>query len=222
VLFGGALRDLVAGALPVVPRDLDVVVAGPSVEAPEETFADELRRKTRFGGLHLLVEGVPFDVWPLEQAWAFQSRPATRPPTFADLPGTTFLNAEAAAVELTGPRAGTVYDGRLFEAVLSRTLEINHEPNPAPVQCVLRSLGTAARFQLRIGPKLARYLAACGTRLRSDELAEAMRAHSGHLHGDAHLLQGWLQAVGEWAAAEGGTPTDPPPAGELRLGSRRA
>jgi hypothetical protein len=171
------------------------VVAGVTAEALEAAFAAETRRRTRLGGLHLVVGSVPFDVWSLERTWAFQVCPTRREPTFAELARTTFLNVEGVAVELTGPGEGTIHDGGLFEAVTSRTLEINFEPNPSPVQCVVRSLVTAAQLRFAIGPKLARYLTAQGQKVSAEELAEVGRAHYGHLRWDFSALRAWLDAL---------------------------
>ena len=184
------------------PRDFDIVVAGVSLSALEATFADYISRLTRYGGLHLLVDGVPFDLWPLEQTWAFRAYPGWEP-TFAELSRTTFLNVEGIAVELTGGGIGTIHDGGLFEAVLSRTLEINLEPNPSPLQCVLRSLVTAARFEFSFGPRLTHYLATHAARLSPAEIVEAGRGHYGDQLCNVGALRAWVESLREWAATKG-------------------
>jgi hypothetical protein len=60
-------------------------------------------------------------------------------PTFGQLCRTMFLEVEAVALEMTGPRTGTVHDGGCFDAILTRTLEIGLEPNPSPAQCAAHS-----------------------------------------------------------------------------------
>jgi hypothetical protein len=184
----------VIGSPEVTPRDFDFVVAGVTVEALETVFAEHVRRRTRFGGLHLVVEGVPFDVWPLEQTWAFKARPGEQA-SFAALPHTTFLNVEGVAVEMTGPEAGTIHEGGFFEAVLSRTLEIDLALNPSPLECVWRSLVTAARLEFALGPQLTRYIAAHGAALRAEDLAEAQQAHLGCRRWDADDFRRWLDAL---------------------------
>jgi hypothetical protein len=206
-LFGGSLRDLVVGRAPVAPRDFDVVVAGVTVEALEEVFATHVRRRTRFGGLHLLVEGMPFDVWPLEQTWAFQACPGLDR-SFAMLPRTTFLNVEAVAAEITGPGSGMIHEAGAFAAVLSRTLEINLEPNPSPLQCVLRSLTTAARLGYAIGPRLAHYLAAQGAAVGAEALAGAQQPRDADLTWGADDFRNRLDALTDWVSTRGDTAID--------------
>jgi hypothetical protein len=183
------------------------MVAGVSVQALEAAFTGDVQRRTRFGGLHLAAGGMPFDVWPLEQTWAFQTGQGQEP-SFAELPRTTFLNVEAVVAEITGPGAGTIHDGGAFEAALSRTLEINFEPNPSPLQCVVRSLVTAARLEFAIGPRLARYLAAHGAALGGEALAEARQAHDGNLPWGAEDFRRWLDALAEWVSSGVDTAVD--------------
>jgi hypothetical protein len=199
-LFGGSLRDLLVGSSPLGPRDFDLVVAAVTVSSLEAVFAEDIRRRTRFGGLHLLVEGVPFDVWPLEQTWAFQAGLGLEP-SFAALPRTTFLNVEAVAVEITGGDAGTIHEAGAFASVLSRTLEINFEPNPTPLQCVVRSLATARRLGFGLGPGLARYLVARGAALSVEELTEACKVFAPDLRWNAEDLQRWLDALADWVSS---------------------
>jgi len=119
------------------------------------------------------------------------------------LPRTTFLNVEGVAVEMTGSGAGTIHDGGFFEAVLSRTLEINLEPNPSPLQCVVRSLVTAARLKFSLGPRLTRYLATHAAGLSPVDLVEAGRGHYGQHSWDGGTLRAWLESLREWDMTEG-------------------
>src|SRR5437867_2503434 len=54
-LFGGTLRDLLAFG--TLPRDLDIVVRTSNLERFARDFERYLVRRTRFGGLHFVVDG---------------------------------------------------------------------------------------------------------------------------------------------------------------------
>lgn len=88
------------------------------------------------------------------------------------MPKTTFLNVEAAAVELATVhgKSRRIYTHGFFEALADRTLEINFEENPFPALCVVRALITAARLQFLIGPKLSKYLVHYGRIFSGEEL----------------------------------------------------
>src|SRR5436190_7107253 len=69
VLFGGTLRSLLVSRVFERrfgrPRDVDVVIAGVPLSELEERFRELLKRRTRFGGLHLRRGTWQFDVWPV-------------------------------------------------------------------------------------------------------------------------------------------------------------
>lgn len=180
LLFGGTLRDLcLKWSAP--PRDLDFVVPGATVEQLSEEFAEHVERRTRFGGLRLRIRSLPVDIWPLEQTWAF--RAGLVEPEPEALPRTTFLNIEAAAIELR-PRPGqgrALYATGFFESFASSSLEINLEENPFPALCTARALLTARKLRFSIGPRLAAYLAHHGTCMPLEEVEQAQLTHYGNV-----------------------------------------
>ncbi len=195
VLFGGTIRDLMIGGLSAEPRDIDLVVRGVEVQQLEHVFGQQLKRLTRFGGVHLEFKGWLFDVWPLHETWAF--RTGAFPATFEELPKTTFLNIEAIAAELF-PRRGKkrqVYSHGFFEAYESRILDINFEENPFPSLCVVRALITAAKLGFGMGIRLAKYVSVYGTRVTLEELISIQRAHYGIVRCHAQELDMWLRHV---------------------------
>jgi hypothetical protein len=200
VLFGGTVRDLMVYGVSKPPRDVDIVVAGPAAEELAEVFGELVSARTRFGGLHLQSNGWMFDIWPLTDTWAFKN--LGYPPSlreFANLPRTTFLNVEAVAVELTTLRGKgrKVHSHGFFEALLSRTLEINCEDNPFPALCVVRALITAARLDFSIGPRLSQYLVHYGEVFSPEELVQVQISHYGWCRRTAGDFETWLNAIRE-------------------------
>ena len=155
-IFGGVIRDLMLRGPSISPRDVDLVVGYIPLRDLSSVFAEGVERRNRFGGLHVAIHGWQFDVWPLAETWAFRQN-VIRPVTFETLPKTTFLNIEAVVVRLDTRawRYREIYTHGFFEAMLTRTLEINCEANPYPILCVVRSLLMAAKLNFSIGPKLA-------------------------------------------------------------------
>jgi len=195
VFFGGTLRSLLLSRLTKNmlgrPRDVDIVVRGVSLPDLENQFSKYISRQTRFGGVQLRRVNWQFDVWPLDRTFALSDGRHNRP-GFLDLPGSTFLNLEAVAVEVW-PRPGharVIYSGddQFFHGIISRTIEINREENPFPELCVVRSLVLAAKLQWnsgnqpwKIGPKLLRYLVAHGTQMSEIDFIEVQRKHYGRI-----------------------------------------
>ena len=166
-LFGGVLRDLVVFGDRKGPRDFDIVV-DMNEEDLFNLFRTKVRRRTRFGGLHILHEGWPLDIWPLERTWAFRHMAIA--PTFKNLPRTTFLNVEAIAVDISNPACSekALYEQGFFNAIALRTVEINLQENPYPALCVVRSLITACKLNFLVGENLLKYIRRVGYRTHPD------------------------------------------------------
>ena len=187
VYFGGTLRSLllsrILGRKRVGrPRDLDIVVADDSIQRLKQRLGGRVVRETRFGGIKVERDSWQFDLWPLEATWAFK-QDRTLFSTFSALPDTTFFNLEAVAVDVWA-RPGSqrnIYagDGRFFEGLLTKTIELNQELNPFPALCVVRSLVLAKTTGFAIGPKLASYLFAHSTSVSDGELETVQRHHYG-------------------------------------------
>lgn len=195
-LFGGLLRDVLFHGPSADPRDVDLVVGGTTTDELAAALAPFIDRRTRFGGLQLVVSGVPIDIWPLEETWAFR-RPGMPPASFAALPATTFLNLEGVALELLLPsgQVGRLYACGFFEGVLDRTLEINYEDNPSPVLCVTRSLTLATRLGYSIGPRLRRFLVAALERIPIEDLLAAQAADGGCVRCSLDVITSWRSAL---------------------------
>jgi hypothetical protein len=160
-VFGGALRDLMIHHEGASPRDIDVVVESREIvdKFREYPFKKTSVSSTGMGGVRLTHRaGHVCDVWLLATTFAFTCSSELRV-EYSELPKTTFLNTEAVAVVL-GASDGepVVYEHGFFDALRTRTVEINFEENPNELGCLTRALVTAHRCKFDIGPKLVRYI----------------------------------------------------------------
>lgn len=211
VFFGGTLRSLILSRLQRGrfgrPRDVDIVVTGATVEKLRQHFLGSIRRETRFGGLQLEQLAWQFDVWPLEQTWAFKTS-GDLVPHFSQLPFTTFFNLEAIAVDAWAPpgQARAIYSGddRFFDGVLDQVLEINREENPFPVLCVVRSLVFSWTTGFAIGPRLAQFLKQHATVVSDEELVDVQLKHYGRERLDRDQMRRWLDQIASSVAASPG------------------
>jgi hypothetical protein len=90
-------------------------------------------------------------------------------PTFVDLMRTTFFNIDAVAINLHDRK---IYEGGFYQVMQTGILEINYEPNPFPVSCVMRSLAALKRFDLKPGPGLLEYIRREGSTLKPSRLVK--------------------------------------------------
>jgi hypothetical protein len=199
---------------------LDIVVSGVTLDELRRALEPLIVRETRFGGLHLRRMDWSFDVWPLDQTWAFTTDSTLRP-SLETLPHTTFLNLEAIAVEAS-PRAGHARqifsaDDCFFDGIRTRTIELNREENPYPSLCVVRAINLAAVTGFAIGPRLARFLASHGPAISSDELHEIQQSHFGRVFHAASTIGRWLDAIHRHLEGSGNGPIMLPTPRQLAL-----
>ena len=202
VFFGGTLRSLLISRLihrrQGRPRDVDIVIHGAPLDILKNLFDSLISRETRFGGLQLQHADWRFDVWPLEQTWGIIEDRISHP-DFAYLPRTTFLNIEAAAIDIW-PQPGQereIYSGddQFFRGILDQVVEINRAENPFPDLCVVRSLAMTAELGFRIGKHLARYIAHHGPSMSIIDLETVQEKHYGCIRVRGATLQGWIRFV---------------------------
>ena len=210
-LFGGTVRDIMLRTPYYAFRDIDVVVRGTTKHRLRAEFDDHLVRETRFGGLHLDAKGWLFDVWPMEETWAFREYPHLVAADPESLPRTTFMTIEAVLVLLNGDRGRPreVHEYGFFESLATKTIELNFEHTPYPSLNIVRSLLTSRRLKFSIGPRLAEFI--CRLVLRSDlsELCAVQRNHYGRVIVSEEELASWIEDLADWHRRFPSTPVPP-------------
>ena len=205
-IVGGMLRDIMlAPSMNALPRDIDLIVVGPSQAALQDAFFDLTVRKTRFGGLHLVrpfEDGIPakdrsdvlFDLWRLEDTWGLREQGLL--PTIENFVKTPFLNIDSAAMELfpANGREKLVEFG-FFEALTTRTLDINYSRNPFPLVCIVRSLLMAAKLDFALSHRLAAFVCGYSRWGTFDDLMQAQISHYGQGSCTATELTGWIEQL---------------------------
>jgi hypothetical protein len=188
------------------PRDVDVVVQHGGAEDIERNFGPLIRRRTRFGGYVLGINGWRVDVWPLKQTWAIRSG-IIHEADPRSLTRSTFLNVEAVAVSLRthGARGRAVFENGFLEAVRTKSLDINLEANPYPALCVARSLILAATLDFSLSDRLVRYINERARSLDIEDLLRAQVSHYGFVRRYGEHLRAWLSLVRKHVH-QGGSP----------------
>jgi hypothetical protein len=135
------------------------------------------------------------DIWPLEDTFAVRHKKDVR---IQDVPKHAFLNVEAVAIELSLGRGTSrlMVESGFTQAVVCRTLEINHASNPFPEVCVVKALRTAINLDLYIGRGLRNYI--LKRRWDLNALVEAQKVHYGNVALDKSRLETILEILGRW------------------------
>lgn len=194
VVFGGVLRDLALYGPAERPRDVDIVVNCSPSEL--STWLSPFpSQRTRFGGFRVRLHKWNFDIWTLRETWAFTT--SNMEPTFENLPKTTFFNIEGIAAQLnTTPRQRrAVYSFGFADAISSKILDINFEPNPFPQLCIVRGLLTAVRHRLLLSSRLAVYMANHANRTEIAEIVQVQSRHYGVVRLRPEDIELWLDYI---------------------------
>lgn len=176
--FGGVPRGLFEAGARYIPRDLDLVFDDASFDEFAVIYSSNITRRTRFGGLHMLLNGLDVDAWPLSATWAFREG-LVKSPSFAKLPQTAFLNCDGVVVQFATRRgqAREVYAQGLEKLQRRGALDIELLPNPFPALCVVRTLRMARARQLPLSSRLAEY---CWDQLTKHDLNEFVATQMSH------------------------------------------
>lgn len=153
--FGGVCRSLWDNQN---PRDIDMVVDDVLWDKFKHAITKRIdleknpsqMRYNRFGGLKfsLLSENDPeatltIDAWPISQTWAFANQ-ISGPSSPTLLPETTLINVESIVALIWHPddqdpnMEPWIFEKGFFDAMQSRTLEIQNEHTPDPALCIAR------------------------------------------------------------------------------------
>jgi len=193
-LCGGAVRDILLHNS--TPRDLDIMLGYVSREKLATLFSGNVKGKTGLGGLKLQIKDWSIDMWPLQDTWAFKKGKVSGK-GFSDYPKITFLDIDAIAIQLFSKKKQkrAIYSKGFFEAILTRTIEINFEENPAPAKCIVRALQLANKFKFAIGPKLASYMVAYVSKMEIEKLAEIYQRRYIDAHISVEKLHNCMKSI---------------------------
>jgi hypothetical protein len=154
-IFGGAARDIFLRGAKAAPRDFDLVVIGCPARRDLRGALSPLQPNVNgLKGFSFKIRNVSFDVWRLEDTWAFglEGWLAVPHPGISDLLKTTFFNIEQIVYEFPTDTLHT--DPAFHQAFKDGLLELNCSHNPFPLLATVRCAAFAKRYNLLLGPKL--------------------------------------------------------------------
>ncbi|HBF2979799.1 TPA: hypothetical protein KN544_003501, partial [Clostridioides difficile] len=158
LLFGGAVREYMDNKFNHLPRDFDIVIK----KNNEYVNLDEILykfqyKKNRFGGYKIRVNQIEFDIWEIENTWAFKENKVQI--NFGDyekkLQDTVFLNIDSIVYNLN---TQDYYNKKYENAMENKSLDVVLEENPYIELNLLRAILFKKKYNMDFSDKLSRIL----------------------------------------------------------------
>ena len=156
IIVGGTIRDLLIKG--ETPRDIDLIIdTGVDLEIIFSEYNNCL--KNRFGGYKLKIDNIEFDIWSIDNHWAFKEKILRK--NISNLKYSTFLNFDALFYNLSKQQI----DSDIFnQCILNNMLEItlNEEfidLNPSKEINILRMIIIRDEWELILSNKCTNYIA---------------------------------------------------------------
>ncbi|MED5244980.1 hypothetical protein [Priestia sp. LL-8] len=152
LFFGGSIRDYyVYNRYINMPRDFDIAIKiFPNNESLLEEFIGKyVHRKNRFGGYKVKIENIEFDIWNLENTWAFKENKL--PAKEDNLVKSVFLSIDGIAYNFN---KDTLYDEGLRRSINNKKINIVLNDNPQKDLNLLRALVFKKKYKLDFGNDL--------------------------------------------------------------------
>lgn len=150
LFFGGAIRDICLNPKnPPMPRDFDIAIKFKDYNKFENILNNYEFRKNRFGGYKFNIADIEFDVWDLENTWAFKNTDLQV--SEENLAKSVFLSIDGIVYNFNRNK---LYDEIFQNSLLAGKLDINLEKNPQIELNLLRAIVFKDKYQLSFSNKL--------------------------------------------------------------------
>lgn len=74
IIFGGAVRDYLESNFETMPRDFDIVFKRKRKDLDSMLIDFCEKKKNRFDGYKIILDDIEFDVWDINNTWAFREK----------------------------------------------------------------------------------------------------------------------------------------------------
>ncbi|MEH6971175.1 hypothetical protein, partial [Bacillus sp. JJ675] len=150
LFFGGAVRDIYIKN-DQYPRDFDIAIKFTDEMKFNNIINDYEYYKNRFGGYKIKVSGIDFDIWDLNNTWAFKN--TNLKPSEENLAKSVYLNIDGIVYNFN---SNCLYADLLKETLMKSELDVNLEKNPHVELNLLRALVFKRKYNLNLSNKLKR------------------------------------------------------------------
>lgn len=154
LLFGGAIREYNDNRFKNIPRDFDIVVNKKDNNVNLDTVLEDFYyKKNRFNGYKLNVSGIEFDIWELENTWAFKENKinCSKNEYKYRLQDTVFLNIDSLVYNLTDEE---MFSDKYESAMNSKEIDVVLEDNPYKELNIVRAIELKNKYNMKFSKKL--------------------------------------------------------------------
>ncbi|NLK98934.1 hypothetical protein [Defluviitalea saccharophila] len=150
LFFGGSIRDICFfRETPPMPRDFDIAIKFKNKDYFNQIINDYKYKINRFGGYKFKISNIEFDVWDLENTWAFKNTDLS--PSEENLAKSVYLTIDGIVYNFNKER---LYDEIFRDSLSNRSLDIALEKNPQVELNLLRALIFKEKYNLSFSEKL--------------------------------------------------------------------
>lgn len=154
LLFGGAIREYNDSGFDNMPRDFDIVINKNNDNTDLDKVLEAFNyKKNRFNGYKINVNNIDFDIWSIENTWAFKENmiKCSKEDYKYKLQDTVFLNIDSIVYNLTQNK---IFDEKYEYAMKSKEIDIVLEENPYKELNMVRAIGLKDKYNMRFSDKL--------------------------------------------------------------------
>ncbi|WP_394884790.1 hypothetical protein [Clostridium butyricum] len=153
LLFGGAVREYNDSGFETMPRDFDIVISKNNNVDLDMILQNFYYKKNRFNGYKLNTNGIEFDIWELENTWAFKENKinCSQNEYKYRLQDTVFLNIDSVVYNLT---ARKMFDEKYEKAMKSKEIDVVLEDNPYKELNMVRAIALKNKYDMEFSARL--------------------------------------------------------------------
>lgn len=168
LFFGGSIRDIcLFPDNPPLPRDFDIAIKFKDKNKFELITGKYSNRRNRFGGFKFKVGNMEFDIWDLENTWAFNN--TNLQAGEENLAKSVYLNIDGIVYNFNKSK---IYDELFRTSIKACKLDVNLEDNPQVELNLLRALVFKDKYKKEYKLKFSSNLKSIYKKYLADESAE--------------------------------------------------
>lgn len=172
MFFGGSVRDIcLFPDNPPPPRDFDIAINFKNKNEFELIKRKYINKQNRFGGFKFNVGNIEFDVWDLENTWAFKNTQLKA--SEENLARSVYLNIDGIVYNFNKSK---VYDELFRMSIEACKLDVNLEENPQVKLNLLRALVFKDKYKKEFKLKFSNNLKVIFRRYLEDESTELVNS----------------------------------------------
>lgn len=158
LLFGGAVREYNDSGFENMPRDFDIVISKNDNNINLDAVLQDFHyKKNRFNGYKLNVNGIEFDIWELENTWAFKENKinCSQNEYKYRLQDTVFLNIDSVVYNLTERE---MFNEKYENAMRNKEIDIVLEENPYKELNMVRAIAFKNKYDMEFSDRLKKVI----------------------------------------------------------------